>query len=182
MAELSQLLGDVSRRFPQAFAPGSCLPAAAPFVALVGGLVTLADWLGSDPGLFPVAGPHLEAREVLRTGSAPTAIRSRGLGDEAIATGEFHNAFGFAPRGAQAEVDDAGLGRIALLEAETGSGRDFHRGRRAGVDSPVAVGAPAARSNARSVGSLGAERLSGQPTFETPPRFIAPAGSAAGRW
>ena len=123
LAELADLLGDVAQRFPLAFADGPPLPAAAPFVVLLGGLVTLTDWLGSDMTLFPVAGPHFAAREVLRTNSAKDAVRSRGLADEAIAAVKFADAFTFAPRGAQGEADDPTLGSIALLEAETGSGK-----------------------------------------------------------
>ena len=123
MAQLAMLLNDVAQRFPIAFRPGPHLPENPAFVALLGGLVTLADWLGSDPALFPVAEPHLAAREGVRAVSAPAAIRSRGLAHEAIVAHNFHEAFGFPPRGAQGEADDPALGHIALLEAETGSGK-----------------------------------------------------------
>ncbi|MBB3982549.1 CRISPR-associated endonuclease/helicase Cas3 [Sphingobium fontiphilum] len=123
MAQLAALMGDVGQRFPAAFGPGRHLPDNPAFVALLGGMVTLTDWLGSDPTLFPVGEPHLEMRERLRAVSAPAAIHSRGLAHESIVVRNFHEAFGFGPRGAQAEASDPALGRIALLEAETGSGK-----------------------------------------------------------
>lgn len=123
LAQLAALLGDVAARFPLAFAPGPPLPPAPAFVALLGGLVTLADWLGSDTALFPVAGPHDAAREALRRDHGPRAIETRGLGDCAMPAATFEALFGYPPRGAQSESDAADLGAIALIEAETGSGK-----------------------------------------------------------
>lgn len=123
LAELTRLLDDVRTRFPLAFAPGPPMPDAPPFVALAGGLVTLADWLGSDRLLFPVAGPHLTARDPLRAKSATEAIAGRGLAQFTVDRPDFAALFGFAPLGAQLESDDLSLGAIALIEAETGSGK-----------------------------------------------------------
>lgn len=123
LAQLAVLLADGAARFPLAFASGPPLPQAPAFVALLGGLVTLADWLGSDTTLFPVAGPHDCMREDMRRANAPRAIVTRGLGDCAMPAAAFEALFGYPPRGAQSESDAADLGAIALIEAETGSGK-----------------------------------------------------------
>jgi len=123
LRELERLLADARRRRPSAFDHAPALPSSPAFVALVGGLVTLADWLGSDTALFPVAGPHFAEREGLRDISAPRAVTARGLVRVATRAASFEALFGFPPRGVQCDSNRLDLGPIALIEAETGSGK-----------------------------------------------------------
>jgi CRISPR-associated endonuclease/helicase Cas3 len=125
IAELGRLLDLVEARFPPAFAPGPPMPDAPALVALTGGLVTLADWLGSDTGLFPVAGPHGDAREAMRASGTDRAVIGRGLTPIDTPPVAFGKAFGIdgLPRPIQAAADRLDLGPIALIEAETGSGK-----------------------------------------------------------
>lgn len=123
IAELAALIDNVRARYPRAFAPTTPLPNDPSFVALVGGLVTLADWLGSDVGRFPVAGPHGAARDVGREEEAEAAVAERGLLPCAHQPVDFETAFGFPPRGVQLAAARLDLGPIALIEAETGSGK-----------------------------------------------------------
>lgn len=124
LAELTRLLDAARARFPLAFVAGPPLPDAARFVSLFAGLMTLADWLGSDSARFPVAGPHGEARRLFAAERAEDALLARGLDRRApSALVGFEAAFGFAPYEAQAEAADPGLGPVAVLEAETGSGK-----------------------------------------------------------
>lgn len=123
--QLSRLLDDSERRFPASFADGPALPDAAPFVSLFCGLLTLADWLGSDTSLFPIHGPHGADREPVRANAVARAVTGRGLAALATPPATFSAAFDFAggPRGLQCIADHPGLGEVALMEAETGSGK-----------------------------------------------------------
>lgn len=125
IAELGRLFALVQARFPLAFAPGPLVPDAPAFIALVGGLVTLADWLGSDITLFPVTGPHGNARDMVRANGTQRAVAGRGLAPLATPSVAFGEAFGIdgAPRPIQAAADRLDLGPVALIEAETGSGK-----------------------------------------------------------
>ena len=122
--QLARLLDTAQARFPGAFTTGPTLPGAAPFVSLFCGLLTLADWLGSDTSLFPVSGPHGRERETVRLSAATRAVSGRGLAALATPACTFAAAFGVAgPRGLQRMADRSGLGNVALMEAETGSGK-----------------------------------------------------------
>ena len=123
LAAAAELIAQVRRRYPQAWDDGDTLPSTPRFVALFAGLVTLADWLGSDTTLFPVEGPYGEAREAMRGERARQAVEGRGLTPLDHPTADFAAAFGFAPRGIQQEADATDLGPVALIEAETGSGK-----------------------------------------------------------
>lgn len=120
---LARLIDDVEACRPLTFADGPPLPDAPAFVSLVCGLLTLADWLGSDTSLFPVAGPHGAAREPVRAAGTTRAIEGRGLAALATPPCGFDAAFGFPPLGAQRVTDRTDLGAVALIEAETGSGK-----------------------------------------------------------
>lgn len=121
IAELALLLHDIRARHPLAFTAGPPLPKAPAFVALFCGLVTLADWLGSDADLFPVA--RTDARRAGRDGDAHQAVTGRGLASTATSSLGFEALFGFAARGVQTASDADDLGSVALIEAETGSGK-----------------------------------------------------------
>ena len=132
VAELGRALPTL---FPLAFegapSPLRTLPMTPAFVHLFGGLVQLADWLGSDtrPGFFP----YTEAGEVRAT-TAPLRARHavRAIGLEAgvwrdavsQASPSFAAAFGVeSPRPMQQAAADPALGQVVVLEAETGSGK-----------------------------------------------------------
>ena len=101
------------------------LPPAA--VSLFAGLLTLADWVGSDPARFPLDGVTGEARRVRSQKAALQAVSGLGLGADAAlraqaAAASFDDVFGFPPRAMQ---DMAGKGDapLTVMEAETGSGK-----------------------------------------------------------
>ena len=121
IVELARLLRDVRARHPLAFADGPPLPMAPAFATLLCGLVTLADWLGSDADLFPVA--RSDTRRAGRNGDARQAVTGRGLTSTAASSRAFEALFGFAARGVQTVSDADNLGPVALIEAETGSGK-----------------------------------------------------------
>lgn len=110
-------------RWPLAWEDGPPLPDAPRFVALFAGLVTLADWLGSDETRFPVAGPHGGARDEMRHANARDAARVRGLQPLLTPDTDFLAAFGNAPFAFQRDAATDDLGPVALIEAETGSGK-----------------------------------------------------------
>ncbi|KQM84921.1 hypothetical protein ASE67_14590 [Sphingomonas sp. Leaf23] len=121
-AAVLPLIDAVRARWPLAWGAGAALPAASRFVALFAGLATLADWLGSDSRCFPIEGPHGAERVVLRAQAALAAAGARGLLSLDTPPGDFFDAFKNPPfdfqRGAAGE-----LGAVALIEAETGSGK-----------------------------------------------------------
>ncbi|GJD53526.1 hypothetical protein OPKNFCMD_6302 [Methylobacterium crusticola] len=124
LGELARLLAAARRRFPLAFAEGPPLPDAPRAVALLAGLVTLADWLGSDTAHFPFATPSGLSRSQFAARQAALAVAVRGLSPlSRAASGSFAAAFGFPPYEAQEKAAAAWLGAIAALEAETGSGK-----------------------------------------------------------
>lgn len=123
MVELQRLLDDAQARFPEAFSEGPPLPDTPRFVALCGGLMTLADWLGSDQTFFPIEGPHGEARHTLQAERARHAVEVKGLAVRDTPEVEFEAAFGFSPLGAQLQAHRIDVGQVALIEAETGSGK-----------------------------------------------------------
>lgn len=96
------------------------------------GLVTLADWLGSDRGAFPFSEDAQQdrmpfarerARDVLEAMSLDAARARSAL---AIAERSFLQRFGFVPRPAQSavlELPRPTAGRLVVLESETGSGK-----------------------------------------------------------
>lgn len=122
-ADVLPVLAAVRTRWPLAWEPGEPLPQPPRFVALFAGLVTLADWLGSDSRRFPIEGPHGTDREGLRDREALAAAGARGLLPTATPPGDFVAAFGNAPFAFQAQAAADDLGPVALIEAETGSGK-----------------------------------------------------------
>ncbi len=131
-------LAELGRRartwFPAAFVGNAQpLPSSPAFENAFSGLVTLADWIGSDASLFPFrregdpedrmacAGPRAAA--ALRAIGVDTNPARRALGGTAP---EFRAIFGFPPREAQrriVELPVAEQGGLVVLEAETGSGK-----------------------------------------------------------
>ena len=118
--------------FPGAFVDDHpALPNGHAFVHLFGGLVQLADWLGSDTreGFFPYTEPG-EERSRTASARALNAVRVLGLDPAPLratlgpALPAFAQAFDLAsPRPMQLAMADDDLGPVVVLEAETGSGK-----------------------------------------------------------
>lgn len=134
---------------PAAFEPGEPLPAAIAFQHAWSGLVTLADWLGSDADrFFPFREDGDGDRMPFAREQARKALRAIGLDAQAAraslgaAAPGFDSFCDFSPHPAQEAVRGLPLpasGSLAILEAETGSGKTeaalarylqlFHAGR-----------------------------------------------------
>lgn len=99
-------------------------------LSLISGIVSLADWLGSDEKNFPLEEDFLELGYY--------ASRSRDLATEALlrvewdaapvaAAFDFQSVFEFSPNNAQNEITDAlktaALPALAIIEAPMGSGK-----------------------------------------------------------
>jgi CRISPR-associated endonuclease/helicase Cas3 len=126
-ARLAPLGAAVRRWFPIAFEDGGeTLPTAPEFWHGFLGLLTFADWLGSDTAVFPLADgdgtdrmsfARRAAREALQTiGFDPSPARAR------LAPPRFADLSPYAPTPFQ---DETGAidGRLVILESETGSGK-----------------------------------------------------------
>lgn len=103
------------------------LPGAAPFLHLFTGLLALADWVGSDRDFFAfTACPDSDYPAIARARAAD-ALRRIGLDTGALRLDDADFARmtgGWAPRGPQALIGQlAEAVRLAILEAETGSGK-----------------------------------------------------------
>lgn len=118
-------------------AAAATLPSTPRFMHAVAGLVTLADWLGSDRNVFafPCEGaPTCNERIPWARKEAADLLRRRwldsGEAQQAVATipAAFADLFPDlpAPRPAQERLQEAPLpvaGQVVVLEAETGSGK-----------------------------------------------------------
>jgi CRISPR-associated endonuclease/helicase Cas3 len=113
---------------------GDLLPANPPFIHAFLGLLTLADWIGSDTRFFPLysLNNYGPISSEIRAESAALALQRIGLsmdtqsreGSMDIQT--FKALFGFEPRPAQAAALDEPLptrDSLKILEADTGSGK-----------------------------------------------------------
>lgn len=139
LAALAGTAAALKAMFPAAFdaAGAQAMPAAPPFMHAVAGIVTLADWLGSDRTVFrfPFEGaPAGAARAAWARTAARDMLRRRWLDPEVARRAAKEVPLVFArlfpnlpaPRPAQAELLAAPLprpGQIVTLEAETGSGK-----------------------------------------------------------
>lgn len=123
VAEAKRLVDQVREHFPLAWEPGEPLPDSPRAVSLFAGLVTLADWTGSDAKRFPVGAPYGPERVAMRALAAELAVTARGLGPLPTPDTDFRQTFDFPPRGVQIEAAADDLGTVALIEAETGSGK-----------------------------------------------------------
>lgn len=118
--------------YPLAFTDGHPeLPDRPALVHLFGGLVQLADWLGSDtrPGFFPYTEPG-EDRATTAADRARHAVKVLGLNVDhwraslAQCPPQFAQVFQVTqPRPMQTATAADGLGPVVILEAETGSGK-----------------------------------------------------------
>lgn len=135
IAGIADLARAARRWFPLAWEPQvPALPGGSAFQHAFSGLVTLADWLGSDVRFFPFSDSLDSDRITLARASAALAVERIGLdGRRAAATlGPARPTYagvlpsGAAPRQAQAVVLDLPAepgGSLTVLEAETGSGK-----------------------------------------------------------
>lgn len=132
-ATVAELGRRLQAQFPEAFTADvhPPLPDRPAFVHLFGGLVQLADWLGSDtrPGFFPFSEPG-EDRSSTAAERARHAVRAIGLDvspwleELRRAPPSFTQAFGVpSPRPMQDAAAAEDLGPVVVLEAETGSGK-----------------------------------------------------------
>jgi CRISPR-associated endonuclease/helicase Cas3 len=133
-AGIARLSAKVREWFPAAFAPDAApLPATPRFQHAFCGLVTLADWIGSDRSVFRYSEPGDGDRIGFARHVAPIVLRHIGL-DSAPARAAYHDdrrefgeIFEFAPNQAQRRMLElpiaAGRGSLAILESETGSGK-----------------------------------------------------------
>lgn len=133
---VDRLLGCCRRWFPAAFASDqqSTLPKAAQFGHVFAGLVMLADWIGSDTRYFPYAASLGEDRMPFARAASKQLLTEMHLvvtdaqrRDRTDRTPFARiNTHGYDARPAQRavlELPDTQVGSIAVLEAETGSGK-----------------------------------------------------------
>lgn len=103
------------------------LPAAPRFLHLFAGLLALADWVGSDRDFFPFVAQVDPDYPAIARQRAAEALRLTGLdtGTLQLADADFARMTGgWAPRGPQDLIGRIGAeGLLAILEAETGSGK-----------------------------------------------------------
>ena len=140
MEEARRLGAVLPQWFPEAFrAGGEPLPSRPRFCHAFAGLVTLADWLGSDSDVFRFPGDvcapdrnrdrmalaRTWAEDVLvRRHLDPAARRTAAASRDLSFAGLF--GVGWAPRPAQAvmaALDLPAYGEMVVLESETGSGK-----------------------------------------------------------
>lgn len=128
-AQLGHLL---SRWFADAFQPGGePLPDAPAFEHLFCGLVSLADWLGSDQRIFKFAGPldehYMEqARHRAKDAASEIGLDTARWRDSLADSDDLFSIIteGKRPRPAQEEIGRWPLDdNLVILEAETGSGK-----------------------------------------------------------
>ena len=132
MDALAQLRQAARAEYPAAFAVGADrLPDEPAFIHAFAGLVSLADWIGSNAngGFFPydlaqghdrIAASGARATRVLSEMRMEVSDARRDL---AVRTPAFEHVFGFRPHPLQSAVADLALGPVVVAEAETGSGK-----------------------------------------------------------
>ncbi len=130
---IADLLSRARRGFPDAFATsGEHLPDATAFQHAFSGLVTLADWVGSDRRFFPYASDLSTDRMPLAREGAPRALAAIGLDPSvprraiASSTPDFEGSFGFEANEIQRRMLALPIPSepsLTILESETGSGK-----------------------------------------------------------
>lgn len=139
LAEL-RILGEAGRRwFPGAFSTDcQALPYTEAFVHAFAGLVSLADWIASNPkeGFFPYESGHSGDRMDFARSQARTVLFRMRIDVESVRdelqkhASSFGEAFfnadtgqPFVASGMQNAMARTDLGQIVVLESETGSGK-----------------------------------------------------------
>jgi len=130
-ADCASLLEGCRRWFPDAFETSAPLPDQPEFSHAFAGLVMLADWIGSDIRLFPYSETEADRMPLARE-KAREAIRRLGLDVPAADRADIRRREAFdrvspeSPRPAQRAIGALPCwegGGLAILEAETGSGK-----------------------------------------------------------
>ncbi|SFU70624.1 CRISPR-associated endonuclease/helicase Cas3 [Methylobacterium sp. 174MFSha1.1] len=125
--ELARLRDAAFTMFPKAGLSGPDLPDAPRFIHLYAGLLTLADWIGSDEQHFPLTSgddasrvgfARAQARELL-TAFGLVGLRERRRPEVT----RFDDLFGFPTRPLQQALDTIDAESLVILEGETGSGK-----------------------------------------------------------
>lgn len=120
VAEVRRLMAAADAQFPAARTPAPPLPLTSPLVHALAGLVTLADWIASSGWRATPPPDGIEgwaAGWLDRIGLDPAPWRAA-----LPAPSGFAETFGFPPNPAQSAFAQA-PGALAILEAETGSGK-----------------------------------------------------------
>ena len=128
-AEADKMCTALHRWFAGAFEPrGEPLAGQPQFHHLIAGLVSLADWIGSDTRFFQFTDPLDFSYDTVARSAARDALATTRLDLGDLLTNpspDFHTLTGFPEANpAQAIVGDVGPeARLLILEAETGSGK-----------------------------------------------------------
>lgn len=128
---LSQLRDAAVALWPQAYAdPAPILDISQPLIHAFAGLVSLADWIGSNTDFFPFdLGAQDSGRWPCAWAAAQRALRDMRIDLEASRKAlrsrspSFESVFGFEPKPTQLATAEAPLAGPVVLEAETGSGK-----------------------------------------------------------
>lgn len=134
MAAVANVVDWGRSAFPAAFQEGGAgLPPGAPFQHQFAGLVTLADWIGSHQGWFPIGEVAREERMSSDHEVIPRLLRAVGLDAEparrALPTWglDFHSRFGMTPKPLQEAIDQLTVDEdgswLLVAESDTGSGK-----------------------------------------------------------
>lgn len=134
IAEVTKFGLALENWFKPAFGEGKSFPASPQFLHAYNGVLTLADWLGSDTRFFKFRSFRFEESEeyfdealkladdaIEKVGLLPKAreeVRGRSL--------NFETLFGFTPHDMQAkcfELESDAAGGLVILESDTGSGK-----------------------------------------------------------
>jgi CRISPR-associated endonuclease/helicase Cas3 len=128
---LCQLRDAAHSLWPLAYADRQPMPEPRPpLIHAFAGLVSLADWIGSNTEHFPFdLGPQDAERWAFSQAAAQKALRDMRIDLEATRVDlrarvtDFFSTFGFEPTKAQTAAAEAPLPSPVVLEAETGSGK-----------------------------------------------------------
>ncbi|KAB0583215.1 CRISPR-associated helicase Cas3' [Ideonella dechloratans] len=128
---LQELRQTAETLWPRAFDPDAPpLRPSQPLIHAFAGLVSLADWIGSDTRHFPFdLGPQDVDRWPDSVKAACSALRAMRIDIEDIRTDlhqrspTFKDVFGFEPTAVQEATAEAPVTSPVVLEAETGSGK-----------------------------------------------------------
>ncbi|PSQ92847.1 MAG: CRISPR-associated endonuclease Cas3'', partial [Bacteroidetes bacterium SW_4_67_19] len=133
--EMERLAAFVRQWFPEAFGEeADAFPPDPPFQHAFNGILTLADWIGSDRRFFAFAEENGEPMPAARRGAVeavealfldPAAARA-GLGDVPVGFDGVLEEASWTPHDIQQETLDLPLhadGSLTVLESDTGSGK-----------------------------------------------------------
>ena len=129
MATLREMGARHENWFPEAFKLSGPFDAPPEFQHAFAGLVSLADWLGSDRRIFPYAEKGEGDRMGFAREAARTALRDIGLDVTrrrnivAGAHRRLDDFFEFTPNALQRAVDEIDISPLVVMESETGSGK-----------------------------------------------------------